>query len=338
MSGPNQSEPSALRRLARKPYHGARHRIKRARVVARAAKRRGFVAEARRIHLGLTLPTTVLLMFLSADVHPAYRFGWRRRYALALRMYRNTRRVVTGSTYKAHLAMAVKLLEIPPEVEGDVVECGCFLGGSTANLSLICEIVDRRLIAYDSFEGLPAPTEGDKYATERTEGAFRGDLEIVRDNVRALGAIDRVEFRKGWFEDTLPGHDTPVVLCFLDVDYQASLRDCVLNLWPHLTERGYVFIDEYVLLDYCALFFSERFWSESFGTTPPGLIGAGSGVGVGELYLGPAEEQRFRGPGSVAYTRKDLSGHWDYFPSDEGLKDRVTEKTVKTTEAEGQKG
>ena len=307
--------PASLpRRIARRPVHAARHRIKRLRVRARAARRRGLSHHVRRLHLLATLPTTVLLMFLNADVHPAYRMGWRRRYALALRMLRNTRKVVTGTSYKAHLAMAAKLLQIPPDVEGDVVECGCFRGGSTANLSLICEIVDRRLIAYDSFEGLPPATEGDKYATERTAGAFRGDLETVKANVAAFGAIDRCTFRKGWFEQTLPGHDRPVVLCFLDVDYQASLRECILNLWPHLTPRGFVFIDEYVLLDYCALFYSERFWRESFETTPPGLIGAGAGVGVGEVYLGPVEEQRFRGPGSVAYTRKDLSGYWDYYP------------------------
>lgn len=327
--------PSILRRLARRPFYAGRHRLKRSRVIIRANRRRGFVQQARRLHLTLTLPVTVAMMFITADIHPSYRMGWIRRYRLALRMHRTTRAVVTGSTYKAHLAMAIKLLEIPPQVEGDVVECGCFLGGSTANLSLICEIVDRRLIAYDSFEGLPAPTEGDKYATDRTEGAFRGDLEIVHDNVRAHGAIDRVEFRKGWFEDTLPGHDSPIVLCFLDVDYQASLWDCVVNLWPHLTPRGFVFVDEYVLLDYCALFYSERFWSESFGTTPPGLIGAGSGVGVGEYYLGPAEEQRFRGPGSVAYTRKDLSGHWDYFP--EEPRQAAADATL-GNESEGQKG
>jgi hypothetical protein len=45
-----------------------------------------------------------------------------------------------------------------------------------------------------------------------------------------------------------------------DVDYQASLDAYVRNLWPQLTERGYVFIDEFVLLDHCALFWSERYW------------------------------------------------------------------------------
>ena len=52
--------------------------------------------------------------------------------------------------------MSAKLVAIPPEVPGAVVECGCFGGGSTANLSLVCDIVDRELIVCDSFEGMPA--------------------------------------------------------------------------------------------------------------------------------------------------------------------------------------
>ena len=86
------------------------------------------------------LPFAILYLLHEHGIHPAYRMGWRRKIGLALRMYRNTRRIASLSSYKAHLAMAVKLLEIPPEVEGVVVECGCYLGGSTANLSIACEI------------------------------------------------------------------------------------------------------------------------------------------------------------------------------------------------------
>jgi hypothetical protein len=103
------------------------------------------------------------------------------------------------------------------------------------------------------------------------------------------------------------------VLAFVDVDYQASLDECVRNLWPHLTECGYMFIDEYELTDYCALFWSERYWRENFDRTPPGLLGTGTGIGVGQYYLGPLSEWHApQDPTSVAYTRKDFSGHWSY--------------------------
>ncbi len=283
----------------------------------RPARRFGTEALTRRIRsawAALTLPAAVLFLF-HRRIHPGHRLGWGARFRLALRMYRNTQRVFTGTSYKAHLAMAVKLLEMPPGSPGVVVECGCFRGGSTANLSLACRIVGRRLIVFDSFEGLPAPTAGDRYANERTEGFLAADLDEVRETVAALGAIEVCEFRKGWFADTLPALDEPVALCFLDVDYQASLHDCVLHLWPLLTERGYMFIDEYVFVDYCALFYSERWWRTYFDSDPPGLIGAGSGVGLGQFYLGPYRERTvLQAPGSVAYTRRDFSGLWDYYP------------------------
>jgi Macrocin-O-methyltransferase (TylF) len=299
--------------------NGVRERLKRSREVPLPTR-------LSRAWTTLTLPATVFYLLFNPRIHAAYELTWPRKFRLALRMWRTTRKVFTGTSYKAHLAIAAKLLEIPPSVEGVVVECGCFLGGSTANLSLVCEIVGRELVVYDSFEGLPAPTPDDKYAKDSQTGELRADLETVKRNVSRYGAIGSCRFRKGWFDETLPGHTEPIVLAFLDVDYQASLDDCIRNLWPHLVEKGYVFIDEYVLTDYCALFWSERYWSTHFDTKPPGLIGAGTGVGVGQYYLGPFEEWNWgvnapQDPTSVAYTRKDFSGYWGYYPdspSEEG--------------------
>jgi O-methyltransferase len=267
-----------------------------------------------------SLPLAVLFLLDNSRIHPSYRITWPKKFLLAFRMYRTTRGIRTLTTYKAHLAMAAKLLEIPPDVDGVVVECGCYLGGATANLSLVCDIVGRDLVVYDSFEGLPPPDPRDKHANPKGEGFLKAEIEQVKENVRTHGVIERCTFIKGFFEETLPHHDQPIVLCFLDVDYQASLHDCVLNLWPHLTDKGYVFIDEYVLNDYCALFYSEKYWRKYFDATPPGLLGAGSGIGVGDYYLGPWKEMPLiQVPGSSAYTRKDFCGHWDYYP-DEGPK------------------
>lgn len=273
--------------------------------------------EARRLFDVVTLPASIALLLSGERFDPAYGLTWRRRFALGFRMYGNTRRIQTGTDVRAHLAMAAKLFEIPPSVDGVVVECGTWKGGTTTNLSLICEIVGRELIAYDSFEGLPDAPANDKYAWPEGTGLFDGSLEEVRRHVSTGGAIDRCTFRKGLFSDTLPHHEEPVVLCFLDVDYASSLHDCVINLWPHLTRRGYMFIDEYTRIDYCALFFSERWWRRYLGTTPPGMMGVGTGIGVGQHYLGPfTERPATQTPSSVAYTRKDFSGLWDYDPDD----------------------
>jgi hypothetical protein len=261
----------------------------------------------------LSLPLLVGWLFDLEKIDPAYKMTRWKLLRLAWRMYRNTRALRAGVSYRAHLAMAAKLLETPKATKGAIVECGCWLGGSTVNLSLVADIVGRDLIVYDSFEGLPRGEEHDRNARPDFEGFFRGDVDVVRRNVERYGVGERVTLRKGWFDTTLPDHREPVVLCFLDVDYQASLHDCIVNLWPHLTPRGYVFIDEYMLIDYCALFFSERFWKENFDAAPPGLIGSGAGVGVGQYYLGPFNWRI--DPTSIAFTRKDFYGRWDYEPA-----------------------
>ncbi len=261
----------------------------------------------------LSVPGAILFLLSSPRFDPSYGLTPARRLALGVRMYRNTRRVTTGTSYRAHLAMAAKLFEIPPSVEGVVVECGCWVGGTSVNLSLACEIVGRDLVLYDTFEGLPPPLPNDKYAKPEYEGFFLGALDEVRSNIAANGALDLCSFRKGLFEDTLPDHTEPVVLAFVDVDYSSSLHDCVVNLWPHLTAKGYLFVDEYTRIDYCALFFSEQWWRRHLDTTPPGMIGVGSGIGVGQYYLGPSgESPPLQAPTSVAYTRKDFDGLWDF--------------------------
>ena len=271
----------------------------------------------RLLHDLVTFPLTVMALMHSRRMHPAYGMTWVKKFKLAWAMYRNSFRMFTATSWKAHLAMAVKLLETPPEVQGAVVECGCFLGGSAVNLSLVCDIVGRDLILYDSFEGLPPPVEGEKYGSPGMEGGFKGGIEVVKANIARGGVLARCIFRKGWLKETLPDHQEPVVLMFLDVDFQSSLHDCVLHLWPKLVDGGFVFIDEYVLVDYCSLFYSERYWRTFFDTTPPGLIGAGSGIALGQYYLGPfLLTGPFQQPASVAYTFKGNSGFWDYYPED----------------------
>lgn len=258
-----------------------------------------------------------VFLFYGARIHPSYGLTWRRRLGLARRMRRNTRKVQTGLSYRGHLAIAVKVLEQPPSVEGVIVEAGCWKGGTTVNLSLIARASGRKLVVYDSFEGLPPPVEGDHWASAMGEGAFKGELEEVRSNVTRFGAIEVCEFRKGWFSDTMGDHAEPIVLAYVDVDYQSSFHDCILGLWPHLVPRGYMFIDEYTRLDYCALFFSERYWRTYFDRPPPGLMGAGSGVGIGQVFPGPHREHRpLQNPSSVAWTRKDFYAEWDFEAGD----------------------
>jgi hypothetical protein len=212
--------------------------------------------------------------------------------------------------------MAMKLLEMSPDLPGDVLECGTWKGGSAANLSLVCRIVGRKLIICDSFTGLPSGDAADREAQHYRQGDYAGSLEEVRRNIRRFGAIEVCEFIEGLFQTTLPKLERPIVLAFLDVDLEASLATCVRHVWRNLIAGGFVFTDECVGTDYVALFFSERWWHENFASSPPGLIGAGTGLPLGDYYVGPRDElseHPLQRPSTAGYTYKGMSGHWTYY-------------------------
>jgi hypothetical protein len=164
--------------------------------------------------------------------------------------------------------------------------------------------------------GFPQETL-DRQAGGYQAGDYCGTYDEVRANIVKYGDIGVCEFVKGWFQDTLPNLDQRIVMAFLDVDFESSLDTCVRNLWSKLDNGGYVFIDEFGSTDYCALFYSERYWKEHFNQTPPGLIGAGSGLALGEYYVGPWTEKEaypMQHATGAAYTRKSMSGYWTYYP------------------------
>jgi O-methyltransferase len=266
----------------------------------------------------LTVPVAIYFILSSNSIRPEYRLSWFRKYALGARMFVNKLRIPTGTSFKSHLAMALKIFETPPDTKGIVVECGTWKGGSAANLSLVCKIAGRKLHIFDSFAGLPKGVEGDREAPVYSPGDYAGSLEEVKRNIEKYGDIDSCVFVEGWFDDTLPSElMDDVLLAFLDVDLEASLETCVRNIWPRLIEKGYIFIDEPVGVDYCSIFYSEKYWSRYFNRTPPGLIGAGLGLALGEYYIGPLSEisdHPLQHANAGAYTRKDFSGHWTYYP------------------------
>jgi O-methyltransferase len=269
----------------------------------------------------LTLPVAIVFILSSTHIHPAYRMTFIRKMRLGFRLFLNSVLVPTATSYKTHLAMALKLLEMPPDKEGIVVECGTWKGGTATNLSLICRLVGRRLEVYDSFEGLPVGLPHDRQSANYEPGSNCGSLAEVKRNVARRGDIGRCEFIAGWFENTLPFHHEPVALAYLDVDLEASLECCVRHLWPRLVDGGHIFIDEASSVSYCSLFYSERYWKSTFNEQPPGMIGAGVGLALGEYYIGPDAHSKphpLQHYNAGGYTRKGMIGYWSFFPKAEG--------------------
>lgn len=220
------------------------------------------------------------------EIGESYGVGLFEKLRLIARFYRNTRRVETLSSVVEHLELAAELLRMSPQVEGGVIECGCYVGGSSVNLSLACAMVGRRLVICDSFQGLPAPSDYDKShpvphrkdVEEYHEGQFAASLDVVRGNLERYGRIDVCEFKVGFFDESLRGLDLPVAMAFLDVDLIDSLRPCLTAIWPKLSATGHLYVHEAGDLDLVATFFEGDWWERELGEAPPGFIGAGTGL------------------------------------------------------------
>jgi O-methyltransferase len=248
----------------------------------------------RRIRAPFLLAREVLVVlygspFFRSRTGRSHRVGLVEKLGLLRRFIRNARRIRGGSHWKEHLLVAAAILDVPPEVDGVVVECGAFQGMSAANLSLVCRRAGRRLVVCDSFEGLPKPAGAEALTLiphrlehyEFREGQYRGELETVRNNVARYGAIDACEFVKGYFDETLPGLDRRIVVVFEDADLLSSVRSCITHLWGRMQEGGTFFCHEPWSRQIVELFYDRPFWQERFGTAPPGFYGSGTGVPLG---------------------------------------------------------
>ena len=149
-------------------------------------------------------------------------------------------------------------------IEGDVVECGVWRGGSSmlAALTLMEEQAPaRELWLYDTFEGMSEPTEHDVSAggdrvSENWERyrrrldhpvfAYAG-LAEVQANMTSTGyPTDRIRYVAGKVEETIPATmPNRIALLRLDTDWYESTRHELEHLYPRLAPGGVLIIDDY---------------------------------------------------------------------------------------------
>ena len=166
------------------------------------------------------------------------------------------------------------------ESKGVFVEAGCFKGGSTAKFSLVAKSLNRNLVVFDSFEGIPKNAENHQksifgYSIKSwfQEGSFSGGLEEVQNNVSAHGDISVCSFNKGWFEDTLPGIDIDIAGAYIDVDLASSTKTCIKYLYPRLLPGGFLVSQDGDFPLVIEVFDDDNFWEEEVGCKKPKVYG-----------------------------------------------------------------
>jgi hypothetical protein len=146
-------------------------------------------------------------------------------------------------------------------IPGDIVECGVWRGGSMMAVAhtLLRLQKTRHLHLFDTFEGMPPPTNadtnlrGDK-ASELLKKSDRSawiwaeaQIDEVRRNMERTGyPQDKVTYVKGKVEDTIPARaPTQIALLRLDTDWYESTKHELIHLYPRLSSGGVLLIDDY---------------------------------------------------------------------------------------------
>ncbi len=237
----------------------------------------------------------IRIFLTSKEIGGEYGVGFRAKFGLLCRFYMNTRKVETLSDFREHMELAAGVLRVPRATEGSVVECGCYVGGSTINLSLVCAMTGRKLIVFDSFEGLPEPKEYDRWhhsvhlghTDVYYKGRFAAAREVVERNVSRFGDISVCEFRAGYYDKTMSDVSEPVVMAFLDVDLIDSLKPCLKGLWPNLQPGCRIYTHEARNLPLVAVYFDQTWWRRELNEDAPGFVGSGVGLPLAaDAYLG----------------------------------------------------
>ncbi len=211
---------------------------------------------------------------LFADVPLSYG----ERIALLKRLRKATKGIDCAHTEGELLVVMAGMLALTPDVPGVVVEAGCFKGGSSAKFSVICKRLGRKLIVYDSFEGMPENDDPHDqpskfgFTSHYPGGIYAGAYQEVVDNVRNYGEPEVCSYVKGWFDDTMPGFDQPIAAIYLDVDLPSSTRTCLKHLYPRLSPGGLLYSQDAHLPPVVDVFEDEQFWRRELGIAKPQII------------------------------------------------------------------
>jgi O-methyltransferase len=161
------------------------------------------------------------------------------------------------------LANAVRWIT-DEKLPGACVECGVWRGGSmmvVARTLLDMGVSDRAMYLFDTYEGMPAPTDADRDLRGRSAMTYferkktgddsadwvRATIEEVRVNLsRTNYPTEHLRLVKGKVEETIPENaPDSIALLRLDTDWYESTKHELEHLWPRLVPGGICIIDDY---------------------------------------------------------------------------------------------
>lgn len=224
--------------------------------------------------------------FVSNDYGNAFGLNKNDRIKIINRIRYNFTKIDSATSILSHLELVKKILSLSTNNNGYLVECGCYKGATSVTLSIAASITGRKLIIYDSFEGLP---DDDIEITKRyyphisltgkyEKGMYSGNFNEVKNNLKIYGELDDTILRKGFFSESLKSHKERIDFLFLDVDLISSTKDCIVHLWKYINDESFIYTDDACDIDVVRVWFDDNWWLKNISSKSPGYVGSGCGL------------------------------------------------------------
>ena len=167
-------------------------------------------------------------------------------------------------------------------IEGDFVECGSWKGGSAMVMAKVImqENEQRNLWLYDTFEGMSPPTDHDKdiRGLSAKERLIKEEINKQNSWLWAVASFDEVRKNlvsinfpdqnlimiKGKVEETLLNNKPEKIsLLRIDTDWYESTKVELEQLFPLVSPKGIIIIDDYGHWSGCRKAVDEYFFNKN---------------------------------------------------------------------------
>jgi O-methyltransferase len=159
-------------------------------------------------------------------------------------------------TQLAEAVYLVNYLHQCLKLPGDVCEFGVAQGATSAFMANEIRATNKLLWLFDSFAGLPKPTEKDTLihdifalgTIEKYQGTMAYGVNEVLERLQAISyPLSRVKIVPGFIEKTILMDDLPDKVCFayVDFDFYEPILIVLNYLNEHLSRRGCILVDDY---------------------------------------------------------------------------------------------
>jgi O-methyltransferase len=135
-----------------------------------------------------------------------------------------------------------QLVEEANKLQGDIAEVGVYRGSSA--LMIAENKINKQLLLFDTFKGLPEKSESDEEIKDLSKGNFACWLSTVQERLKDFKDI---EYYQGLFPQetgkAIKGRAFSFV--HLDVDLYQPTADSLELFWKQLVPKGMILIHDY---------------------------------------------------------------------------------------------